>query len=90
LSDIAVQRLGGPRTPLAPKVTGVAIAGQYGLVVYQLGQTVQELLCLKEDGTWRVLGSDGYVANGRGLVRFGLSQEQANSLIASLKPPPSQ
>jgi hypothetical protein len=70
-------------------VAGVATVGQYGLVVYQLGQTVQELLCLKEDGRWRVLGSDGYVANGRGLVHFGLSQDQANRLIGALKPPPS-
>ena len=90
LADIAVQRLGGPHGPNAPAITGVSVAGGYGLVVYQIGPSVQELLCLKEGDHWRPLGADAYTADGRGLVRFGLSPTQANRLISGLRPPPTQ
>jgi hypothetical protein len=88
LAKIAVDRLGGARAASAPQVTGVSIAGGYGLAVYQIAGSTQECLFLKEKGAWRVLGTDGYFPNGRGLVHFGLSQAFANTLIAGLHPPP--
>jgi len=90
LAEIAVARLGGPSAPLAPHVTGVSVVENYGLTVYDIGQSKQELLLIKEDGKWRPLGSDAFISNGRGIVHFGLSQDLANRLIEELTPPPSQ
>jgi hypothetical protein len=90
LAEIAVARLGGPSGPSAPRVTGVSVVENYGLTVYDLGQSKQELLLIKEDGKWRPLGSDAFASSGRGIVHFGLSQDLANRLIEELTPPPSQ
>jgi hypothetical protein len=90
LAEIAVARLGGSRAPLAPRVTGVSVVENYGLTVYDIGNSTQELLLIKERGQWRPLGSDAFVANGRGIVHFGLDPELANRLIEELTPPPSQ
>jgi hypothetical protein len=90
LAEIAVARLGGPRAPLAPHVTGVSVVENYGLTVYDIGDSKQELLSIKEGGKWRPLGTDAYVASGRGIVHFGLSADLANRLIEELTPPPSQ
>lgn len=83
-----MDRLGGSRAATAPHVTGVSIAGGYGLAVYMIGNSPQECLFLKENGAWRVLGVDTFVPNGRGLLHFGLSPALAKSLIDGLRAPP--
>ncbi len=88
LADIAVQRLGGANAPNPPVVTGVSVVGEYGLTVYTIGSSSQELLSIKEHGAWRPLGTDAYYPDGRGLVHFGLSPDLAARLIAGLNPPP--
>ena len=90
LAEIAVARLGGPNAPAAPRVTGVSVVENYGLAVYDIGTSKQELLSIKEGGKWRPLGTDAYVSSGRGLVHFGLSPDLANRLIEELAPPPDQ
>ena len=90
LADIAVQRLGGAKGPNPPVVTGVSVVGNYGLTVYTIGTSSQELLSIKERGGWRPLGTDAYSPDGRGLIHFGISPELAARLIARLQPPPSR
>lgn len=90
LANIAFQRLGGANAQAPPQITSVSVVGGYGIAVYAVGQSTQELLCSKQGKSWRVLGSDAYVPNGRGLVHFGLSPDLASRLIAGLKAPPTQ
>lgn len=49
---------------------------------------MSETLFLQQGEAWRVLASDVYYPDGRGLLRVGLSPALARKLIAGLKPPP--
>jgi hypothetical protein len=89
LADIAFERLGGVHAANPAHVTGVSIIGGFGIAVYVVGRANQELLCTKQGGTWRPLGTDAFLPDGRGLVHFGLSPQLAARLVAGLKPVPT-
>ena len=88
IADIAFNRLGGSQSSI--QVTQVSIVGNYGLALVQIGASTSETLFDKENGKWRPLASNAYVPGGRGLLRFGISQELAHQLDAGLRPVPQQ
>jgi hypothetical protein len=85
IAAMAYDRLGGSRAPAPVQVTAVSIVGNYGLAVVQIGRSTGETLFEKEKGSWRVLASNAYIPGGRGLLRFGISQDLARQLDASLR-----
>ena len=87
ITPVVVQSLTFPGQPADanPRVTNVAVVGNYALAGWLLGDGGGEMLLIKKENAWQSVKGGGGAMDSRNLVELGVPVNIANQLVQQLQ-----
>ncbi|WP_017301628.1 hypothetical protein [Nodosilinea nodulosa] len=87
ITTAVVQALTFPGQPkdANPRVSHVAVVGNYALVDWLLGDGGGEMLLTRQDNAWQVVGGGGGAMDSRTLIELGVPEVTAVQLVQQLQ-----